>query len=115
MSRLIHRVTMFKLPGSDQQAQLLAAYDTLAKEQNKDGKPYIAYLCAGLSNPEDVRHKGYTLVAHSKFRSFEDMKFYDEQCAAHAALKKTVRELSPEEPPLTVYFEGQPGLDETHD
>lgn len=40
MSRLIHRVTMFKLPGADKQAQLLAAYDTLAKEQNKVIPPF---------------------------------------------------------------------------
>lgn len=35
MSKLIHRITMFKLPGADNQARLLAAYEKLAKEQNK--------------------------------------------------------------------------------
>lgn len=35
MSRLVHRITMFKLPGAEKQAQLLAAYDKLAKDQNK--------------------------------------------------------------------------------
>lgn len=35
MSKLIHRITMFKLHGAEKQAQLLAAYDTLAKEQNR--------------------------------------------------------------------------------
>lgn len=35
MSRLIHRVTMFKLHGAEKQAQLLAAYDKLSKDQSK--------------------------------------------------------------------------------
>lgn len=35
MSKLIHRITMFKLPAADSQAQLLAAYEKLAKEQSK--------------------------------------------------------------------------------
>lgn len=35
MSKLIHRITMFKLPGAENQARLIAAYDKLAKEQNK--------------------------------------------------------------------------------
>lgn len=35
MSKLIHRITMFKLAGAEKQAQLMAAYDKLAKEQNK--------------------------------------------------------------------------------
>lgn len=42
------------------------------------------------------------------------MKFYDEACEAHAELKATVKGLGPEEPPLTVYFEGTPQLDLTH-
>lgn len=32
---LIHRITMFKLNGADKQKKLLAAYETLAKENNK--------------------------------------------------------------------------------
>lgn len=35
MSKLIHRITMFKLPAAEKQTQLLAAYDKLAKDQNK--------------------------------------------------------------------------------
>ncbi|CAN8100301.1 unnamed protein product [Discula destructiva] len=111
---LIHRVTMFKLIGADKQKQLLAAYEKLAKESNKDGKPYIVYLCAGLSNPDDPRHKGYTVISQSKFRTMEDMKFYDESCVAHQELKAVVKGLGVEEPPLSVYFEGAPLVDETH-
>lgn len=35
MSKLINRVTMFKLDGAENQAKLLAAYEKLAKEQNR--------------------------------------------------------------------------------
>ncbi|KAJ4386474.1 hypothetical protein N0V93_009371 [Gnomoniopsis smithogilvyi] len=104
---------MFKLHGADKQKQLLAAYEKLAKDNNKDGKPYIAYLCAGLSNPEDPRNKGYTVISQTKFRSIDDMKFYDEACTAHQELKALVKGLGPEEPPLTVYFDGTPLVDQT--
>ncbi|KAJ4404472.1 hypothetical protein N0V82_010489 [Gnomoniopsis sp. IMI 355080] len=105
---------MFKLNGADKQKQLLAAYDKLAKDNKKDGKPYIAYLCAGLSNPEDPRNKGYTVISQTKFKSMDDMKFYDEACTAHQELKALVKGLGPEEPPLTVYFDGAPLVDQTH-
>lgn len=42
------------------------------------------------------------------------MKFYDEACVAHLALKETVKALGPEEPPLSVYFEETPIIDLTH-
>lgn len=35
MAKLINRVTMFKLDGAENQAKLLAAYEKLAKEQNR--------------------------------------------------------------------------------
>lgn len=35
MSKLISRVTMFKLEGAENQAKLLAAYEKLAKEQKR--------------------------------------------------------------------------------
>lgn len=35
MSKLINRVTLFKLDGAENQAKLLAAYEKLAKEQNR--------------------------------------------------------------------------------
>lgn len=35
MSKLVHRVTLFKIPGAENQAKALAAYEKLAKEQKK--------------------------------------------------------------------------------
>lgn len=71
-------------------------------------------MCAGLTDPEDPRHKGYTVISQTKFKSLDDMKFYDTACAAHAELKAVAKSLGPEEPPLTVYFESTPLVDETH-
>jgi hypothetical protein len=34
------------------------------------------------------------------------MKYYDDECAAHAQLKSEGRELGIPGPPLVVYFEG---------
>lgn len=70
-------------------------------------------MCAGTSDPADSRHKGYTVVLQTKFRTLEDMKYFDEQCAAHQELKNVVKAVKPE-PPLVVFFEGTPLVDETH-
>ncbi|KAH8758912.1 amino acid permease-domain-containing protein [Diaporthe sp. PMI_573] len=110
MSKLINRTTLFKLDGAENQAKLLAAYEKLAKEQNRDGKPYIAYMSAGAAH-DDPRSKGYTIVAQSSFYNLDDMKYYDEADASHQELKKTARELGLSEPPLTVYAESAPVID----
>ncbi|KKY33887.1 putative stress responsive a b barrel domain-containing protein [Diaporthe ampelina] len=110
MSKLINRVTLFKLDGAENQAKLLAAYEKLAKEQNRDGKPYIAFLSAGIAH-DDPRSKGYTIVAQSSFYSLDDMKYYDEADPSHQELKKTAREAGLAEPPLTVYVEAAPVID----
>lgn len=73
----------------------------------QDGKPYIPYLCAGRAL-EDDRSKGYTVVAKSEFETLEDMRFYDRECSAHAALRKTAATLGLAEPPTSAYFEGAP-------
>lgn len=69
-------------------------------------------MCAGIAQ-DDAKAKGYTVVAQSKFYSREDMKFYDESCAAHQELKTTARSLGLLETPLTVYIEGTPIIDLT--
>lgn len=71
-------------------------------------------MCAGSSDPADARHKGYTVVLQTKFRTLADMKYFDEECSAHQELKSTYRAQKPEEPPLVVFFEGAPLVDETH-
>lgn len=82
-------------------------------QHHQEGKPYIVYLCAGPTDPADARHQGYTVVLQTKFRTLEDMKYFDEQCPAHQALKGVVKALKPAGPPLVVYFEGTPLVDET--
>lgn len=41
------------------------------------------------------------------------MKYFDEQCPAHQALKGVVKALKPAGPPLVAFFEGTPLVDET--
>ncbi|KAK4178882.1 hypothetical protein QBC36DRAFT_344225 [Triangularia setosa] len=105
----IFRTTMFKVPDPANQEKLVEAYNKLAQEQKKDGKPYILYACAGAANP-DQRSNGYTVVANMKFASLDDMNYYDNECPAHAALKRAGGGLGVQEPPLVVYFEGEPAL-----
>ncbi|KAK4466700.1 hypothetical protein QBC42DRAFT_166097 [Cladorrhinum samala] len=103
----IHRTTMFKIPDEKNQEKIVDAYRRLAEEQEKDGKPYILYSYAG-NACDDQRSKGYTVVAYTRFASLDDMKYYDDECPAHAALKKKGATLGVSEPPLIVYFEGAP-------
>ena len=74
---------------------------------NKDGAPYIEACNAG-QTVGDPRSQGYTLCAQMVFRSLDDMKYYDEQCEAHAALKAAAKgKIEP--PPMVVYFEDAAG------
>ncbi|KAK6066773.1 stress responsive a b barrel domain-containing protein [Seiridium cupressi] len=140
MAGRIHRVTMFKLPEPEHQKQLIEAYKTLSKNQQKvsaqealqgpmpatqllllpvapvqlasdpaqDGKPYILSLDVG-SAKDDPRSQGFTVVSKTNFASLDDMKYYDEKCEAHAALKAFAKQnLTIQGGPsgvLTVYFE----------
>ncbi|KAK3365146.1 hypothetical protein B0T24DRAFT_598450 [Lasiosphaeria ovina] len=103
----VHRTTMFKIPDPENQKKMLQAYEVLAREQSKDGKPYILFIISGMAG-DDPRSKGYTVVAHTAFASIDDMNYYDSECAAHKTLKKAGASLGVAEPPLVVYFEGQP-------
>ncbi|KAK4168699.1 hypothetical protein QBC43DRAFT_309492 [Cladorrhinum sp. PSN259] len=105
----VHRTTMFKIPDESNQEKMVEAYRKLAKNQKKDGKPYILYACAGKAD-NDQRSKGYTVIAHMKFASLDDMNYYDNECQAHAALKKEGANLGVSEPPMIVYFEGEPTI-----
>ena len=69
----------------------------------QDGKPYIVDIQAGKAIP-DQRSQGFTLAIVSIFKTKEDMKYYDEQCEAHAALKKVAVSVK-EGLPLMVYYE----------
>ena len=57
---------------------------------------------------EDDRSKGYTVVVKLVFESLADQKYYDEEDAGHASLKKTAAGLGLPELPLSVYYEGTP-------
>ena len=69
----------------------------------QDGKPYIVDVQAGKAFP-DQRAQGYTLAIVSIFKNKEDMTYYDEQCEAHAALKKVAGGVM-DGRPLMVYYE----------
>lgn len=52
---------------------------------------------------EDVRAQGYTLAVKTEFANLEDMRYYDEECTAHKALKTVA--VNKVEGVLTVCFE----------
>ena len=74
---------------------------------DKDGKRYILYMSAGIA-VDPARSRGFTVVARSEFANMDDMRWYDEECPAHAALKETARGFNLPEPPLVVYHTDMP-------
>ncbi|KAG9662073.1 hypothetical protein KCU98_g2072, partial [Aureobasidium melanogenum] len=102
-SKQVHRVTLFKIPDSSDVQAVLDKYATMAQDAKKDGKPYILRCVAGPA-ANDERSQGYTLAAQTTFSSLDDMKYYDSECEAHAALK-AVAKSKVEGPPLMVYFD----------
>ncbi|KAG6118390.1 hypothetical protein E4U13_000239 [Claviceps humidiphila] len=105
MAERVHRVTMFKLPDQAKQQKLIQAYKTVDQTNQKDGKPYILSLAVGPTEA-DPRSQGYTVVCKTEFAGMDEMKYYDESCQAHQALKDMAKELGVEGI-LTVYFKPQ--------
>jgi hypothetical protein len=124
-AKQVHRTTLFKIPDTNNIQPILDKYSTLAQDakkvhththtlhviifffsnlwSKKNGKPYILRCVAG-PVVNDPRSQGYTLAAQTTFGSLEDMKYYDEECEAHAALK-AVAKGKVEAPPLMVCFD----------
>ena len=59
---------------------------------------------AGRPKP-DQRAQGYTVVAISVFKSLEDFKYYDSECATHMQVKQFVKNVH--EGLGMVYFENE--------
>ncbi|KAJ3499270.1 hypothetical protein NLG97_g482 [Lecanicillium saksenae] len=102
MADHVHRITLFKLPKPEDVDTMIEQYKTLEATSQKDGKPYLLSVVIG--KPEaDPRAQGYTLAAKTEFASAEDMKYYDEECAAHQKLKGVAKTLQVEGI-LSVFF-----------
>jgi len=70
--------------------------------QQQDGKPYLLEASASKLY-SDPRSQGFTVAGKTRFASIEDMKYYDEECEGHAALKKVVGPL--QQGVLSVYMD----------
>ncbi|KXT17503.1 hypothetical protein AC579_3187 [Pseudocercospora musae] len=98
----IQRITSFKVHDEKDIAGILEQYKVLAAKNEKDGKPYILEIKAR-QTISDARNQGYNLVAMTKFKTLQDMKYYDVECEAHQALKK-YNHGKISIPPLTMYM-----------
>ncbi|KAF2441930.1 stress responsive A/B barrel domain-containing protein [Karstenula rhodostoma CBS 690.94] len=88
----ITRVTLFKIPSSSDAETLLSHFRGMPTNALKDGNPYLLSVTAGPTF-EDPRSQGFNFAAISKFKNKEDMVYYDEECAAHAALKAFAKDV----------------------
>ncbi|UKZ95375.1 uncharacterized protein TrAFT101_010220 [Trichoderma asperellum] len=102
MAERVHRVTMFKIPKKEDQEKLLELYRTVRDTSTKDGKPYILNMAVGACEP-DQRSQGFDFAARFEFASLEDMRYYDDVCPAHQALKAAARGLEVNGL-MTIYF-----------
>jgi len=117
---------MFKVVNEADIPQFVEKYQTLKQDQKKvnhvestarsaiawltdlfeilqDGKPYILSVDA-YKPVNDPRTQGYNLVANTTFSSLDDVKYYDEKCEAHGALKAFAKE-KVAGPPMVVMWE----------
>ncbi|KAK7723555.1 hypothetical protein SLS57_004369 [Botryosphaeria dothidea] len=88
MAKTINRITLFKVPNQDDIPAILEKYTTLTTDATKDSKPYIVSAKANAVIPDPAgRNQGFTIAANTIFASLDDMKYYDEDCEAHKAIK----------------------------
>ncbi|KAF9635387.1 putative stress responsive a b barrel domain protein [Lasiodiplodia theobromae] len=96
MAKPINRITLFKVPNPDDVSAILEKYTTLSTDAKKrlvraavqDSKPYIISAKAHAVIPDPAgRNQDFTVAANTVFASLEDMKFYDDDCEAHKAIK----------------------------
>lgn len=55
---------------------------------------------------DDPRRQGYTLVTKTEFGSIDDMKYYENDCPVHGAVKGVLKELTVDGI-MTVFFKAQ--------
>jgi len=103
MTTPITRVTMIKIPSEGHVAIALEGFKIFAKNQKKDGAPYILSMEAGPAEGS-VKDMGYTFVAKSVFKNKEDMTYYEKECAGHMEYKDFLKKNAPVESLMTVYF-----------
>lgn len=66
----------------------LAAHQRFARAGVQDSKPYIISAKAHAVIPDPAgRNQDFTIAANTVFASLDDMKFYDDDCEAHKAIK----------------------------
>ncbi|KAF2493368.1 hypothetical protein BU16DRAFT_541068 [Lophium mytilinum] len=73
---------------------------------HQDGKKYI-FAASTSKLHEDPRSQGYTVAARIIFHSMADMKYYETECAAHAAIKEAGKGKATDVP-LVVYMDANP-------
>ncbi|PSK48648.1 hypothetical protein B9Z65_59 [Elsinoe australis] len=97
----VDRVTMFKIPDSKAQEEILSKYKSLRADALKDGKPYIVSAKAGYTE-NDPRNQGFNIVANTTFASMADFEFYDKDCEAHKVIREFAK--SVHQGVMMVYF-----------
>ncbi|KAJ4371170.1 hypothetical protein N0V83_004386 [Neocucurbitaria cava] len=90
MAKRIVRLTLFKISDPAVIQEAIQKYSTLTQDAVKDGKQYIQ-LASAAATHDDPRAQGHTLVARTTFESKSDMDYYDNECAAHNAIKAFIK------------------------
>lgn len=102
----IVRLTLFKISTEEKIKEAVEAYSSLARDAKKDGAPYIVSVTANATH-NDHRSNGFNFAANTVFKSLGDMKYYDDECEAHASIKGALKG-HVAGPPLVVYMDANP-------
>ncbi|KAH9882673.1 hypothetical protein J1614_000909 [Plenodomus biglobosus] len=97
----IRRMGLFKIAKEEDQQKLVGLFKAMQSKALKNGQPYIVSVEAGQTQ-QDARAQGYTVAATAVFANEEDMRFYDEECTTHTAMKEAAKGFV--EDAIVVYF-----------
>lgn len=77
---------------------------SLILDARQDGKRYFVTDPRCGPALQEERAKGYNFVAQTVFKSREDMRYYDEDCTAHQALKAKLQGKTAGPPMVVCYW-----------
>lgn len=94
----IQRLLLLKVFSQSDQDTIISLFASIRDKATRDGQPYILSLKGGSTSStaftSEARSQGYTVVVHTEFAGEADVRYWDDECAAHKELKRVVMPLT---------------------
>lgn len=94
----IQRLLLLKVPSQSNQDTIISLFASIRDKATRDGQPYILSLKGGSTSSttftSEARSQGYTVAVHTEFAGEADVRYWDDECAAHKELKRVIMPLT---------------------